>query len=62
MNIIKHKIFLSHIEMGKRTLTLGDIGIKKSKFYRHESLIFLKDLDIQKELVSNNISSGEKKL
>ena len=29
--------------MAKGTLTLGDIEIKESKFYRHESPIFLKD-------------------
>ena len=35
-------------------------GLKKDKFYRHESPIFLKDVDIEKVLVSNKISSGEK--
>ena len=28
-NIIKHKNLLSHIKMGKETLTLGDIEMEK---------------------------------
>ena len=45
--------------MGKEILTFGDIEIKK-KNYRHKSPIFLKDADIEKVLVSNKISFGEK--
>ena len=47
--------------MGKEILTFGDVEIKKIKFYRHKSPIFLKDVDIEKVLVSNKISFGEKK-
>ena len=46
--------------MGKEILTFGDIEIEKNKFYCYKSPIFLKDVDIEKVLVSNKISSGEK--
>ena len=42
------------MKMGKEILMFGDIEI--------ENPIFLKDVDIQKVLVSNKISSSEKKL
>ena len=48
--------------MGKDILLFGSIQIGKCKFYRHSSTIFEKDLDIEKVLVSNKISSIEKKL
>ena len=41
--------------MDKESLTFGDIEIKKNKFYRHKSPVFLKDVDIEKVLVSNKI-------
>ena len=56
----KHKNLLSHIKMGKEILTLGDIEIEKNKFYSHKSSVPLRDADIEKVLVSNNIYSGEK--
>ena len=34
--------------------------LKKSKFYRHKTSIILEDVDIEKVLVSNKISLGEK--
>ena len=46
--------------MGKEILTFGDIEIEKIKFYYHENLNFLKDVDIEKVLVSNEISFGKK--
>ena len=46
--------------MGKEILTFGNIEIEKNKFYRHESSILLKDVDIEKVLVSNKFSFGEK--
>ena len=46
--------------MGKEILTFGDIEIEKNTFYRLESPIFKKDVDIEKVLVSSKISSGEK--
>ena len=39
--------------MGKEILTFGDDEIEKNKFYDHESHIFLKDVDIERVLVSN---------
>ena len=46
--------------MSKEILTFGDIEIEKNKFYRHKSPIFLQDVDTEKVLISNKISSGEK--
>ena len=46
--------------MGKEILTFGDIEIEKNKFGRHKTLIFSKDVDIEKVLVSNKISFGGK--
>ena len=48
--------------MGKEILTFGNIEIEKNKFYRSKTPISLKDVDIEKVLVSNKISSSEKKL
>ena len=46
--------------MGKKILTFDDIEIERKKFYRHKGPIFLEDADIEKQLVSNKISFGEK--
>ena len=46
--------------MGKEILTFGNIEIEKQSFYRHKSPIFLKHVDIEKVLVSNKFSFGEK--
>ena len=46
--------------MGKEILTFADIEIEKNKFYRNKTLIFLKDVDTEKLLVTNNIFFGEK--
>ena len=46
--------------MGKEILRFGDIKIEKSKFYHHESPASLRDVDIEKVLVSNKTSSGKK--
>ena len=46
--------------MRKNILTSGDIHIEKNKFYQHKNPIFEKDVDIEKVLVSNKISSSEK--
>ena len=50
----------SYIKMGKETLTFGNIEIEKNKFYCHKNPNFLKDIDIEKVLVSNKIYFGEK--
>ena len=46
--------------MGKEVLTFGDIEIEKNKFYHHKSPILLNDVDIEKVLASNKISTGGK--
>ena len=46
--------------MRKEILTFGNIEIEKNKFYHHKAPIFLGDVDIEKVLVSNKISFGEK--
>ena len=46
--------------MGKEILTFGDIKIEKNKFYCQKTPIFIKDVDIEKVLVSNKISFAEK--
>ena len=48
--------------MGKEILPFGDIEIEKKKLYHCKIPIFLKDVDMEKVLVSNMISSGEKRL
>ena len=60
MSIIKHKNLLSHIKIGKEILTFRNIEIEKNKFYCNKIPSFLKDVDIEKVLVSNKISFGEK--
>ena len=47
--------------MGKEILTFGDIELaKKKEFYYNASPVPLKDIHIEKILVSKKISSGEK--
>ena len=46
--------------MSKKVLTFDNIEIEKNKFYHHKTPIFLGDVDIEKKLVSNNVSFGEK--
>ena len=46
--------------MGTESLTFEDIKLEKKNFYHHKSLIFLKDVDTEKILVSSKIFSGEK--
>ena len=48
------------MKMDEEILTFVDVKNEKSKFYRCKSTAVLKDVDIQKVLVSNKISSGEK--
>ena len=46
--------------MSKKISMFGDTEIEKNKFYCHKDSIFLKDVDIEKQLLSKKISSGEK--
>ena len=59
-NYLTEHYLLLHVKMDKEILPSGDIEIEKNKFYHNTSLISLKDLDTEKVLVSNKISSGEK--
>ena len=60
--MIKRKNLLPRIKMCKEILTFWDIEIEKNKFYRRETPIILKYVNIEKELVSNQISLGGKKI
>ena len=48
------------MKIGKEILAFRHIEIEKNKFYRHKSLTFLKDVDIEKLLVSKRISFVKK--
>ena len=56
----KTQTMFLYVKMGKDILTFGNIEIEKYKFYHHKTPIFLRDVDIEKVLVSNKISFGEK--
>ena len=43
----------------KAGLAFGDIEIEKNNFYCKKALTFLKDVDLEKVLVSNKITFGE---
>ena len=47
--------------MGKKILMLGNNETEKNKFYCNKTPISLKDVNIEKVIVSNKISFGEKK-
>ena len=59
-NIIKHKSLSSHARRREKSLTFGDTEIEENKFQYHKIPIPLEDGDIEKVLVSNKISCGEK--
>ena len=46
--------------MSKEILTFCNTEIEKNKFYRNKFPIFLKNADIEKVLLSNKVSFGEK--
>ena len=46
--------------MGKEISSFGGIEIEKNKFYHHKTLILLRNVDIEKVLVSNKIPFSEK--
>ena len=57
---MKYKILLSHTKMSKEILMQGNIEIKKNTLYCHKTPVRLRDVDIEKVLVSNKVSFGEK--
>ena len=46
--------------MDKTIIKLGDIEIEKQKFHQHKRPILIKNIDINKIVVSNNVSFGKK--
>ena len=46
--------------MGKYILTFKGIETENNKFYGHKSPVSLRDVDIEKVLVSHKISFGQK--
>ena len=46
--------------MGKEILTLGYIKIEKNKFCRYKIPVPLRDIDIERVLLSNKISYSKK--
>ena len=46
--------------MGKEILTFDNIEIEQKIFYRYKNPVPLKDVDIEKLLISNKISFGDK--
>ena len=53
---------IDYLLLVKELLTFDDIEIDKNKFYHYKSPVPLRDLDIEKVLVSNKISFGEKNI
>ena len=54
------KILKSYINMEKTIIKFGDIEIQKQKFHQHKGLISIKNIDIDKILVSNKVPFGKK--
>ena len=46
--------------MEKRVITFGDIEIQKQKFHQHKGPISIKNIDIDKVIVSNKVPFGKK--
>ena len=46
--------------MGKEILTIGNTENEKNKYYQYKSLFPLRDVDIEKVLVSNKIYFSER--
>ena len=46
--------------MEKTIIKLGDIEIEKEKFRQHKKPISIKNIDINKTVVSNKVSFGKK--
>ena len=54
----KTKDLFSYIKLGKEMLTFGNVEIEKDEFYHHKGPVLLKNVDIEKVLVSNKVSFG----
>ena len=52
--LIKNKNFLkAYIKIEKTVIKLGDIKVQKQKFHEHKAPISIKNIDINKIVVSN---------
>ena len=45
----------------EKLLKFGDIEIQKQNFYQHKGPISIKNVDINKRVVSNKVSFGKKR-
>ena len=50
----------AYIKMKKTIIKFGDIEIQKQKFHQHKRPISIKDVDINKIVVSNKVFFGKK--
>ena len=48
--------------MEKTITKVGDIEIKKQKFHQHKRPISIKNIDINKIVLSNKVSFGKKRI
>ena len=46
----------------EKVINFGDIEIQKQKFHQHKQPISIENIDINKIVLSNRVSSGEKGL
>ena len=46
--------------MKKKIIKFGDIELEKQKFYQHKRPILIKNININKIVVSNKVSFGKK--
>ena len=54
---ILEKIYIH--EMDKKVISFDDTKIEKCKFHKNKSLILINNIDINKIVVSNKVSSGK---
>ena len=59
-NLTEKSGTLYYFKMANENLTFGNIEIGKKKFYHYKSPVLLRDVEIEKVLVSNKTSFGEK--
>ena len=57
LNIKSIKNSKAHVKMDKKKI--GDTEIEKHKFHQYKSLISINNIDINKIVVSNKVSSGK---
>ena len=55
------KFLKACIKMEKASINFGDIEIQKQKFLQHKGRISIKNIDINKVVITNMVSFGKKK-